>query len=328
MTQSNDIQSSDEVQNHQIGAFSGYNRRPQPAISGLTANFYGENGPDSDSISALSLTKYQDLDVFIIVYLVKDPLGKIMKDPISGKYPKISSFLARIQRPKPQKDGMLAQFFASNGNDADEVNNLGLSKFLDALVYIEIYPQKIAKTPTIPLASIEQETTQELDEVAKHLTIAERKQLDKKQKIFAEANRQLVLSGFFQQPTLWHSLGTPMDFHDWLTDAQCCYPADEPCKLNPIIVVKFEQNANDFHLLPFCNEHKHKFDEQLTPGGIAFLRMRHKMLIQIWAQECLKNVLQTPHNFELDPQKVMNFCIDKKLSQYVPATYLNKVLPH
>ena len=56
----------------QLGAFTGYIRRPTPTNAGMTAQIFGENGNDADTILALSLSKYQEAEVFVNVYIIKD----------------------------------------------------------------------------------------------------------------------------------------------------------------------------------------------------------------------------------------------------------------
>ena len=64
--------SSDLITNEQLGVFSGYIRRPIPNQSGMIAQIFGENGDDADTILALSLSKYQDVQVYVNIYLIKD----------------------------------------------------------------------------------------------------------------------------------------------------------------------------------------------------------------------------------------------------------------
>lgn len=320
-----------EPETIQIGAFSGYNRRPQPANSGLTANFYGENGTDSDSISALSLTKYQEIEVYISVFLIKDGNGRIMKDAGTGNYPRICAFLGKIQRPKPQRDGMLAQFFASNGPDADQVNELGLSKYLDAFVYVEILRPEAAKNDPLrapaPAVSFAPSPgpTSELDELATHLTPVERKALAKKTKAFQEANRLLSMSGFLKVPAVWTALGSEAEYQAWLSAVPCCAPGEKPC-IHAARAFKLPVETHvKYGYLPLCESHAKEAEQGAMPGGLAFLRMRSAVFVQEWAWEELKKAVGTPTGFdEPDPQKVMSWAVDHKLSQHIPPNYLNR----
>jgi hypothetical protein len=312
----------------QIGAFSGYNRRPLPDRSGLTAQFYGENGDDADMISALSLTKFLEADVYVKIHLIKDSVGQIMKR--NGSFPMISSFKAKVQRPKGLKEGMVANLFAANGDDSDQVNILGLSKFLDAFVYVEILKPEAAPEQTIPAAPLQDallpEISAELDSLAHHLTPFERKALQKKTKAYVEANRLLKMSGFLRQPSVWTQLGTELDYQAWLDAIPCCAPGNTPCTHTATAFKIPSESHQRYALVPFCKEHAIQADAGLMPGGIAFLRMRRDVLIQEWAWERLLAMLSisVSTHTEPDPQKIFAWAHEHKLTQHIPANYLNK----
>lgn len=310
----------------QIGAFSGYNRRPLPDRTGLTAQVYGENGDDADMISALSLTKFLDADVFVKVHLIKDSHGQIMKN--QGSFPMISSFNAKIQRPKGLRDGMVANLFAPNGPDADQVNELGLSKFLDSFVFVEILkPEAAPQTAGAPAPDPANlpELASEMDELAQHLTPFERKALQKKSKAFGEANRLLKMSGFLRQPSVWPRLGGELDYQAWVDAIPCCAPGDAPCAERAhAFKIPAESHAK-YMIIPFCEEHAARAADGSLPGGIAFLRMRRDVLIQEWAWERLKAVVGSPPGLdEPDPQKIFSWAHENSLTQHIPANYLNK----
>lgn len=313
--------SSDE---RQIGAFSGYNRRPLPTLTGMTAQFYGENGDDADMISALSLTKFLDAEVHADIYLIKDSNGRVMKDPVSGSYPKIASFPAKIQRPKPQRDGMIAQFFAFNGDASDQVNQLGLTKYLDAFVYVDILRSQPAHAEaSLPASSPGKE--KEMDELSSQLTPAERKTLSKKQKAFHEANRLLKLSGFLSQPAVWSALGSEADFEAWIAKIPCCAPGDAPCKSHGAPFKIPAESHQRYLWIPLCKEHASIAESGALPGGLPFMKMRQKVLIQDWAWELLKEAVgMHPEIDEPDPQLVMGWALEHKLTPYIPPNYLSK----
>lgn len=310
----------------QIGAFSGYNRRPLPDRTGLTAQFYGENGDDADMISALSLTKFLDADVFVKVHLIKDSHGQIMKT--AGAFPMISSFQAKIQRPKGLRDGMVANLFAPNGANADQVNVLGLSKFLDSLVFVEILkPEAAPLTPTTPKPNLDSlpETSSELDELAQHLTPFERRALQKKGKAFAEANRLLKIAGFLRTPAVWPRLGSELDYQAWVDTIPCCAPGDTPCNNHATAFKIPAETHMHYMLIPFCEMHAKIAEEGVMPGGIAFFRMRRDILIQEWAWQRIKETVgATPGLDEPDPQKIFSWAHQNGLTQNIPANYLNK----
>lgn len=309
----------------QIGAFSGYNRRPMPDRSGMMAQIYGENGPDADVISALSLTKFQDADVYVRVHLIKDSHGQIMK--ANGAFPTIASFRGKIQRPKPLRDGMVAHIFAPNGVDADQVNAMGLSKYLDAFVFVEILKPEAAPSesvdPSANDASLPEQSA-ELDELAGHLTPFERKALQKRSRAYAESNRLLKMSGFLRNAAVWAKLGTELDYQEWISKAPCCASGDAPCRRHAEpFKIPLEGR---YMLVPFCSEHAQEARAGDLPGGSAFLRLRREMLIQEWAWEHLKKAVGVPIGMEEpDPHRVAIWARDNGLGASLPANYLDKL---
>ena len=128
------------VSNEQLGVFTGYLRRPSTTQTGMTAQFFGPNGQEADMIATLALSKFQDIEVFVSVYLIKDANGQLMKD--NRKYPVITSFLSYIRRPTNSKHnsdaGMVANFYAPNGPGADAMTPLCMSDLVDSLVFVDI----------------------------------------------------------------------------------------------------------------------------------------------------------------------------------------------
>lgn len=310
----------------QIGAFSGYNRRPEPSQNGMTAQFFGENGDDADMVSALSLTKFLDAEVFIRIYLVKDSVGRIMKKK-DGGYPKIAEFIGKIQRPKPKRDGMLAQFFAPNGEDADQVNELGKTRFLDSFVFIEVMKPSAKQESSIEDKEALDEKNDELDEVSKHLTPAERKAIVKKGKAYAEANRMLKVSGFLRQPAVWRVLGGEPKFSSWVAEMACCAPGETVCNKKAAPFPIPAEAGKTCMLAPLCEEHFHQADNAILPGGAQFLALKQSVLVQDWAWETLCKIVPCDVGTDSpDPQKIMFWASENGLSQFIPPNYLGKFL--
>jgi hypothetical protein len=323
-----DLQAQDEAnaENLQIGGFSGFLRRPLGDRSGMTAQMYGENGPDADMISALALTKFLEADVYVKVYLIKSAEGQLMKS--GGAFPLVAAFKAKVQRPKGLRDGMIANLFAPNGADADQVNGLGLSKYLDAFVFVEILKPDAAPAGEAPIAKDEAITpalSAELDEAASHLTPPERKALEKKTKLFKEANRLLKISGFFRQPAVWSKLGSELDHAAWMDGAPCCAAGDSPCP-NKAHAFKIPAPGHQhYQAIPLCAEHALQAESGTLKGGLAFMRLRQDVLTQEWAIERLKTLVGTPKGVdEPDPQKVFSWAVDNGLNTSVPGAYLAK----
>lgn len=315
--------------NLQIGALSGYNRRPIPTTSGLTCQFYGENGEDADLMSALNLTKFLETEAFLQVFLIKNALGQVMRDPVSGQYPLVASFSGKIQRPKPLRDGLMAQFFALNGEDADAVNELGKTKYLDAFVYVEILkPEARAQATLAPGQSSSSlvmipPPSAELDALAHHLTPIERKEMAKRNKAYENANNALRMSGFFTQQSVWGVLGTEFDYQQWLEQCPCCASADAACK-NAVSVFALPTESHErYAYVPLCNEHKEQATLGILPGKLSFLRLKQRHLIQMWAFEQLCKLLGVDKDQQPNPMEVFNWAQERKVSQYIPPTYLN-----
>ncbi len=77
-----------------LGGFEAYVRRPHPLVSGMVARFFGENGPNADAITAMSLSKTVDAEVSVIVKLLKLPSGAEVKKP-KGEFTDASALLWR-----------------------------------------------------------------------------------------------------------------------------------------------------------------------------------------------------------------------------------------
>ena len=311
----------------QVGAFSGYIRRPQPTISGMIAQFFGENGQDADIITALSLTRYQDALVYINVFLIKDPSGKNMKQ--DGHYPKIASFFGLVRRPTPNKTGMIAQFFAGNGRDADAVNSLGMSQYQDCLVYVNINGVKDKNSfDTDKSTKVEVDVVIDDDFVNK-VTLQEKKDYHKKEKSFKKNNEILKLSGFLKQTDILYALGSEQDYCNWLVEqGKCAFPVSgSKCQKEPVNVLKIEKLLPSFNFLQFCDEHYEivKNDYESIPNGIKYLEIKQIMLMQEWAWDRIVEKFSLTGNEEPDPLKIIEWSNAVGLSKYLPQKYLGIV---
>ena len=79
-----------------LGAFAGYLRRPKSSSQGLTAQVFGENGADADTICALPLPRIQDWLVKVAVWGLKDKDGRRLRDD-QGKNPLLTEFIAMVK---------------------------------------------------------------------------------------------------------------------------------------------------------------------------------------------------------------------------------------
>lgn len=301
-----------------IGAFSGYVRRPQPHLSGMVAQFFGPNGEDSDSILALSLTKYLDAEVFVTVYFIKDGNGVVMKQA-DGSYPKIAQFMGIIRRATPNKGGMMAQFFAGNGKDSDAVTDLGKSLYQDSLVYVDIrgkYAQNQIETLENPQELIDNEY---VARISQH----EIKEYQKKEKQYKKLNEQLILNGFLKQPDVLYALGSVPEFVKWSCTKGCCWPTTPPCLNDPVEPYEIKTIAPHFNFLPFCQEHIEALEQDinLMPMGQTYMEMKHSLILQEWAREKLREKFALTNKLEPDSAKIAVWARQNKLDKYLPAVF-------
>ncbi len=315
-----------DKQDH-IGSFSGYIRRSQASMAGLVAQFFGENGEDADTITALSLSKFQDAQVFITVYLIKDALGKIMKD--NGHYPKIASFYGVIKRPTPKRDGMIAQFFAPNGSDADEVNNLNKSCYLDCLVYVDIKGKRLAEEEKIKEFNTDVDNLIDVGHVDK-ATEAQRKEYHKKEKNYRKNNEILKLSGFLRNIDVLSKIGKSHEYKNWLMEnKQCCFPiVDAKCDNEPIELYEIKGLIKAYNFLPFCSEHYELIKDgnyETLPSGITYLEMKQIQFVQEWAWTNLQQKFSLTGKEEPDPSKIIQWAIENELVNQLPSKYRNLI---
>jgi hypothetical protein len=315
--------SPDKLNNtdEQIGAFSGYIKRPQPNMAGMIAQFFGENGEDADTISALSLTKFQDAQVYVSVRMIKDALGNVMKK--DGQYPEIARFLAVIRRPMPSKNGMTAQFFAPNGKDSDAVNDLGKSFYQDCLVYIDVRGKLAAYNAENEPVEINQMI--DLNYLNK-VTDIQKKEYSKKEKSFKKLNEHLSF-GFLRNLDVLAAVGNETDFKNWLLqNKSCVFPVEgASCPDEPIEL--FELNTpnslDKYNYVPLC-EHHHELisqDMNILPNGEKFLEMKHILLAQEWAWDYIKKNFSLTGNEEPDPEKIIEWAAQKGIGHLLPKQY-------
>lgn len=302
----------------QLGAFTGYIRRPTPANTGMTAQIFGENGNDADTILALSLTKYQEAEVFVNIYLIKDSAGQIMKK--DGAYPLISSFLGYVKRSMPKKEGMIAQFFAPNGIYADEVSKLSRSDYLDCLVFVDVRGNLAINNQNV----IQQQNIQEIDtNYINKMTKNEKQEFDKREKAFKKMNDLLQFSEFLQRKDVLTNLGSEESFQAWLEGQKVCshYEENEPCK-NVAVVMESDFLPRPFNYLPVCEHHFDNlqnydhFDENRK-----YYEMKHHLLLKQWALQILSEKFSHNGKGEPDPKKVIEWAAGKNLSRYLPVKY-------
>lgn len=302
----------------QLGAFTGYIRRPTPTNAGMTAQIFGENGNDADTILALSLSKYQEAEVFVNVYLIKDAIGQIMKK--DGAYPLISSFLGYVRRSLPKKEGMIAQFFAPNGQYADEVSKLSKSDYLDCLVFVDVRGNLAINNVNV----IQEQNIKDIDSnYINVMTKTEKQEIEKREKALKKMNEHLQFSEFLQRKDVLTNLGSEEDFQKWLETQKVCshYEESEPCK-HIAVVMESDFLPRPFNYLPVCENH---FDDISNYDHFdlnrKYYEMKHHLLLKQWALNILSENFSIDGKSEPDPKKVIEWAAGKNLSRYLPIKY-------
>lgn len=310
------------VSNEQLGVFTGYLRRPSTTQTGMTAQFFGPNGQEADMIATLALSKFQDIEVFVSVYLIKDSNGQLMKN--NGKYPVITSFLAYIRRPTNSKHnseaGMLANFYAPNGPGADAMTPLCMSDLVDSLVFVDIRGSLALKDKEV----IDEENIDFIDEnYSNVITSHEMKLIKKNEKKFKKMNEIILTGEFLTRQDVVSSLSkSPEDFKEWLTDHHACVaPMERPC-LNDSDVVEVDFVFKPHNYLPCCQEHKALFSD-LThiENHKRFYEMKHRLLLREWAWSIMVERFSLDGHSEPDPARIISWAESKNLSKYLPEKY-------
>lgn len=302
----------------QIGCFSGYVRRPLPHMAGMVSQFFGDNGEDADTITALSLTKFQDVQVFVQVYLIKDADGLLMKQA-DGKYPRVSSFMGVVRRPAPSRNGMIAQFFAANGRDADSVNDLGRSSLQDCLVFVDVRGKLAAgKEKENPNLSIEL-----ANEQVQKVTETQKKEYAKREKSWCKLNDELKFSTFLRNAKVLYTLGTEAEYNSWLiTNNRCVFPEDNKlCNETATKTIEIKGILPHFNHLPFCVEHADKV-KNANETQMKYLEMKQLIFTQEWAFKQLQKRFSLTGNEEPEPKKIVQWASENSLQGFLPERYI------
>jgi len=301
----------------QIGAFSGYVRRPIPSISGMTAQIFGENGEDADTILALSLSKFQDIEVFVNIYLIKDAVGKIMK--VGNQYPIISSFIGYVRRSMPKKDGMIAQFFAPNGPHADSISLLSRSDYQDCLVFVDIRGKRAIDIKD----QIQEENINTINSnYVNKITKNERIEFQRKEKLFRKMNENLEFSDFLSRIEVITSIGNVEEYKEWLEKTQTCsHLQEEPC-LNQSSFIEIQGLIRPFNFLPVCSEHYCILkDPKHIDENRFYYEMKHRLILRQWVWSKFKEKFSYDGKSEPDPSRIIEWAASKNLVKYLPNKY-------
>lgn len=299
-----------------LGVFIGNVRRAKYSNYGLTTQIFGENGENADYITALHLTKFLNVFVKISIWGIKTSEGASMKNS-NGKYPKITSFIAKIKRPKPSDSGQTALFFSENGENADNANILNESKYVDALVSVQIQ----LADDNMTIHDIETDVSlEDLEYASKQLTGKEKIKNEKEKKNNLEAEDLLLKTGFFLIENVYKTIGNESNYKSWILEQNCCFNNDQcnHSEITPYQVLK----GKSYQYLPVCKKHM-EIIAKPQEGKELYLQMLE--LLKAYKTNWVITKIKTDLNINLkDPipaNKMKNYLIDKGLVRYLPTEY-------
>jgi len=322
--QAQDLQNLEQIPTGEaLGSFLGYLRRAKSSKHGLTAQFFGENGQDADFITTLHLTRFLDATVKVTVWIIKDKNGKLIYRDGQDN-PPITSFIGKIQRPLSSNSGQTAQLFGENGPNADSVNILNESKYLDALVLIELQKAE----PGMIASEIDtQAPSEEIEQGKKRLTGEEQQQLKKQQKKAQDALQALRQHRFFNQDAVLRLLGSEKEYITWLSSQSCCHPGESPCEKGPVQAFELVGQRRIYSFVPLCVDHTEQWNRGEYPETLgepsSFLKSRQVFFTQQWAQEKLRQELHVPAGYNPTPASIYSWAVSKKLTTLLPHSFMS-----
>lgn len=295
--------------------------RPKPRRGGFLAQFFGENGPYADTIVGLHFTRFQDVYVKVSVWVLKDKNGAVLLR--NNSQPPVTEFMAKIERPSPSKEGQTALFFGKDGEDADAINVLSRSEFLDALVYVQI---QLAEED-LNVDDIETIAPQDLEDKVHIMTKEEKKEFDKKQKFYKDCNLILRNQGFFRNSQVMKKLFTVEEMRDFVkTKPCCCRTMKNACNTGDHQIMTYQLGLNDYSYIPLCKTHYDKLNngEEIGIKGVenefsSFSDHYNNLL----TTEKLKVILKLNEDEEIPPSRLREWCIKNDLYSLLPNKYLH-----
>ncbi|HET8550925.1 MAG TPA: hypothetical protein VFM97_00430 [Gammaproteobacteria bacterium] len=274
-----------------IAEFGAFVRRPKPLATGVKAQLFAENGPDADAVMSLGRTFYQD--ALVSVEMDFDD----QQD---------AGFDAYIRRPEPSLTGMVAVFFGENGEAADMITALGLSRYLERRAHVRV------------------RLVQDADgrDVGR-----------KKQKGPHSADAQaLWRSSFFRSEKVWRAVGTDDEYLDWLKAQPCCVSAREygphHGDIVPMHVRRIANGAGGSHKPEYsaiagCDKHHHLQHQsgESAVGGKDFFDTQRLSHLQKWAWDKLVSDLGFTSMTFVPPREIARWAASHGLESYLPLEY-------
>jgi len=272
-----------------IARFQARIRRPAPKDDGVMAQFFGADGPAADAIAALGRTEYNRALAHVSVRVDGEDVG---------------GFEGEIRRPVPRQSGMIAQVLGEDGEQADVITALGLTKFYDKQALITV-------------------------RLIKSFEGAD--QARKRKGPYGKQAGELYRCGFFNAPPVWRALGTHDDYVTWLQAQPSAYSGlfdrysgdDGRC-----VVVNAAKHASpkqaevaEYSAIPLTRAEAALFAEGDSIGDMTWYenqRMRH---VQRWAHTELLEALGFESLSDVPPPALRSWAEERNLTALLPEDY-------
>lgn len=274
-----------------LADFTARVRRPRPLAGGLLAELFAANGRDADEVMRLGRSLHQDATVDVDI---RDEDGA-----------ELGGFVASLRRPAPLQSGMVASFFGENGEPADAITALSLSKYLDATVRVQVRLMKLPDGSAPAKAE--------------------------PKGAFGAPAAVLWKSGFLGHEAVWRACGTDADFLIWLRRQKCCVPPEFGVCAGDVAAMHVRRVANgagagikpEYSAVPGCDRHhglQHAQGESAC-GGAALLDRQRMTHLRRWAWECLRELASVESMSAAAPQMIRAWADAAGVSQLLPEGY-------
>lgn len=273
-----------------IADFTAQVRRPKPLEDGMLAELFAVNGKHADAILPLGRSDHQDALVDVALH---DEKGEGM-----------GAFRAYVRRPHPLMSGMIARFFGENGDAADAITALSLSRFQDQTVRVVVRlvqlpdGREVKKKPSGP---------------------------------FAKQASVLWTSTFLEREQVWRACGTDEEFLNWVRAQACCIkPEFGACEgiVVPMHVRRIAHGAGErlkppYSAIPGCwHHHQIQSDKgESAVGGRAYYDEQRLAHLRKWCWECIKTQIGADSMADADPAAVRAWAVAKDIAGHLPITY-------
>lgn len=314
---------------HKIGGFAANLRRPIPSTMGMTTQFFGQNGEDADNITVLSLTQFLDLKVTINVYLIKDAVGFSFKNEETNKFPLIASFIGVINRPKPNKDGMTAMFFAENGADANATINLSKTEYLDALVFVDIRGVMASNKTNI---YDDENQTEIIERHMFKLGQEENREYNKKVKYFTKINSYLHSEKTLVNEKIIDIVNNKEKYlySDFIKTQKCVM---KNCENHDVTISRYNDYDTSFDTyIPLCDRHKELVNDCIKikdytniDGKGYYLELQNSIMLMKWVWEFFIINFSLSGKEEPNSYEIYQWFQENDLVKLLPVKFIQNI---